>query len=232
MEAKLGDRFSLGSIPTGQERIVIPITGGTFKGPRVSGKWFERRVFPSCSIHCNKRWLPVTPPSCDYKTHYVINTIVLTICIGTILNLGADWRLTDAQGKFRPDARYNLQTDDGTYVYVQTEGLPPAADGAPSMLRGKFETDTNGTAAWMNDVAAVGVIRRKGTEAVLIDMWEVSALICHGSINAGLTRSRRRRLRNDGMECDASCKCQRECKILIKSKGSVYVYTFRRSQGC
>lgn len=38
MEAKLGDRFSLGSIPTGEERIVIPIVGGTFKGPRVSGK--------------------------------------------------------------------------------------------------------------------------------------------------------------------------------------------------
>lgn len=37
MEAKLGDRFSLGPIPTGQERIVIPIVGGTFKGPRMNG---------------------------------------------------------------------------------------------------------------------------------------------------------------------------------------------------
>ncbi|KAI4713585.1 hypothetical protein J4E89_001032 [Alternaria sp. Ai002NY15] len=128
MEALLGDRFSLGSIPTGQERIVIPIVGGTFKGPRISGK---------------------------------------------VLNLGADWRLTDAQGAFRPDARYNIQTDDGTFIYVQTIGLPPAADGAPTMLRGQFETDTNGTAAWLNDVAAVGVLRRNGTSSVIIDMWQI-----------------------------------------------------------
>ena len=40
MEAKLGDRFSLGAVPNGQERIVIPIVGGTFKGPRLSGKPF------------------------------------------------------------------------------------------------------------------------------------------------------------------------------------------------
>jgi hypothetical protein len=38
MEALLGDRFSLGPVPNGQERIVIPIIGGSFKGPRMSGK--------------------------------------------------------------------------------------------------------------------------------------------------------------------------------------------------
>lgn len=43
MEADLGERFSLGSIPTGQERIVIPIVGGTFKGPRISGEYFHYR---------------------------------------------------------------------------------------------------------------------------------------------------------------------------------------------
>lgn len=37
MEALLGERFSLGPIPTGNERIVIPIVGGTFKGPRLNG---------------------------------------------------------------------------------------------------------------------------------------------------------------------------------------------------
>jgi hypothetical protein len=42
------------------------------------------------------------------------------------------------------------------------------------MLRGQFETATNGTYAWLNDVAAVGVLTRNGTESVLIDMWEVS----------------------------------------------------------
>lgn len=37
MEADLGERFSLGPVPTGQQRMVIPIVGGFFKGPRVSG---------------------------------------------------------------------------------------------------------------------------------------------------------------------------------------------------
>jgi len=37
MEVQLGERFSLGPVPNGQERIVIPIVGGTFKGPRLSG---------------------------------------------------------------------------------------------------------------------------------------------------------------------------------------------------
>jgi hypothetical protein len=39
MDALLGDRFALGPIPTGQDRVVIPIVGGTFKGPRMNGSW-------------------------------------------------------------------------------------------------------------------------------------------------------------------------------------------------
>jgi len=102
-----------------------------------------------------------------------VSCIMTYTFIGKVLNLGADWRLTDAQGAIRPDARYNIQTDDGTFIYVMTEGLPPGADGR-TMLRGKFETSTNGTAAWLNNVAAVGVLTRNGTESVLIDMWQVS----------------------------------------------------------
>ncbi|KAF1971311.1 hypothetical protein BU23DRAFT_581685 [Bimuria novae-zelandiae CBS 107.79] len=116
MDALLGDRFSMGRVPTGQERIVIPIVGGTFKGPKMSGK---------------------------------------------VLDLGADWRLTDANDRRR------------TYIYVRTIGLPPGADGR-TMLRGEFETSTNGTYAWLNDVAAVGVMTRNGTSSVHIDMWQVS----------------------------------------------------------
>jgi hypothetical protein len=37
MACDLGERFSIGPVPNGQERIVIPIVGGTFKGPRISG---------------------------------------------------------------------------------------------------------------------------------------------------------------------------------------------------
>jgi hypothetical protein len=38
MSAKLGERLTLGPVPNGQQRIVIPIVGGSFKGPRMSGK--------------------------------------------------------------------------------------------------------------------------------------------------------------------------------------------------
>lgn len=48
MEALLGDRFSLGPVPNGEERIVIPIMGGTFKGPRISGKLFVGFIISDC----------------------------------------------------------------------------------------------------------------------------------------------------------------------------------------
>jgi hypothetical protein len=90
---------------------------------------------------------------------------------GRILNIGADWLLVDTRGIARPDTRYNLQTDDGAYIYVQTEG-PTLKDGR-ILLRGKFEADTNGTYAWMNDIVAVGVLTVNGTAQVLINMWQV-----------------------------------------------------------
>lgn len=80
--------------------------------------------------------------------------------------------MVDTRGVSRPDTRYNIQTDDGTYIYVQTEG-PQLKDGR-ILLRGKFETSTNGTYAWMNDVIAVGVLNVADEgKKVLIDMWEV-----------------------------------------------------------
>jgi hypothetical protein len=91
---------------------------------------------------------------------------------GKVLNLGADWLLVDARGNARPDTRYNIQTDDGTYIYVQTEG--PTLSDSRILLRGKFETSSNGTYAWMNDVVAVGVLTVNGGNQVLIDMWDVT----------------------------------------------------------
>lgn len=57
-------------------------------------------------------------------------------------------------------------------VYVTTEG--PTLPNGQTLLRGKFETSTNGSYAWLNDVVAVGVLNRAGTSKVLIDMWQVS----------------------------------------------------------
>ena len=166
MEALLGERFSLGPVPTGQERIVNPIVGGTFKGPKMKGEFVSQHP----GVHhryCSPGSLDVSPtydvipfphPYRSYQHH-----------VGTILPTGSDWRLTDAHGAIRPDARYNLRIDDGTNVYIQTEGFP-LPDGR-TMLRGKFETGSNGTYAWLNDVVGVGVLKRSGTTAVRIEMW-------------------------------------------------------------
>ena len=41
-----------------------------------------------------------------------------------------------------------------------------------TMLRGKFETNVEGKYGWMNDVMGAGVLRRNGTSAVRIEMWQ------------------------------------------------------------
>jgi hypothetical protein len=38
MACDLGESLAINSPPTGLQRLAIPIIGGTFKGPRVSGK--------------------------------------------------------------------------------------------------------------------------------------------------------------------------------------------------
>jgi hypothetical protein len=42
------------------------------------------------------------------------------------------------------------------------------------LLRIKYETASNGTYGWLNDVVAVGVLNVDGPNRVLIDAWEVS----------------------------------------------------------
>jgi hypothetical protein len=99
---------------------------------------------------------------------------MLTFHAGKILNLGADWGLVGTDGKFRADTRYNLQTDDGTHIYIRTEGQAPAVENGPTMLRAKFETALNGTYGWLNNAAGVGILSRNGQNGVIIDMWQVS----------------------------------------------------------
>lgn len=128
VNATLGDRWPIGDMGFGN-RVVIPITGGTFKGPKLSG---------------------------------------------TVTNLGADWGVTDTKGVFFPDTRYNLRTDDGADIYIQTSG-PTQPDGR-TLLRGKFETGDE-RYYWLNYVMAMGVLSRPTGENtgnyVIIDMWHM-----------------------------------------------------------
>lgn len=58
---------------------------------------------------------------------------------GKILDVGADWGVTDTQtGIFTADTRYNFQTDDGANIFLQTSG--PAQKTGGLHLRLLFET--------------------------------------------------------------------------------------------
>ncbi|KAH7350976.1 hypothetical protein BKA65DRAFT_549959 [Rhexocercosporidium sp. MPI-PUGE-AT-0058] len=122
--ATLGPTINYGDGPRGN-RVAIPIIGGTFTGPKLSG---------------------------------------------TIINLGADWGLTDNFGTFNPDTRYGLKTNDGANIYIQTSG-PAKADGIH--LRLLFETGHKNY-TWLNHIVAVGLLKA-GNGYVLIDAWEMQS---------------------------------------------------------
>ncbi|OCL15214.1 hypothetical protein AOQ84DRAFT_413339, partial [Glonium stellatum] len=96
---------------------------------------------------------------------------------GKILDIGADWGLTDVQtGAFSADTRYNLQTDDGANVFIRTSG--PAQPDGNLHLRLIFETGDR-KYYWSNDIIAIGILspvaaNAEGTGFTLrIDAWHV-----------------------------------------------------------
>lgn len=102
---------------------------------------------------------------------------------GKVLDLGADWGLSDPQtGLFAADTRYNLQTDDGANIYIQTAGSRHP-DGKLH-LRIVLETGDK-EYYWLNYVTAVGLLQRvreyeNGTYTLRIDAWNVSCFLARG----------------------------------------------------
>ncbi|OJJ01839.1 hypothetical protein ASPVEDRAFT_83362 [Aspergillus versicolor CBS 583.65] len=123
LNATVGEPIEVGNGPSG-ERVAIPVTGGTFKGPRLSGK---------------------------------------------VLNVGAEWGVTDPNGTFRADARYQLKTDDGANIYVQLNG--PSKGEGHAQSRITLETGSE-EYYWLNDIVAVGVTTL-GKGWVAVDAWEL-----------------------------------------------------------
>ncbi|GES59702.1 UPF0311-domain-containing protein [Aspergillus terreus] len=113
-------------------RKAIPIVGGNFTGPRLSGK---------------------------------------------ILDVGADWGLVDPKTNiFSADTRYNLRTDDGENIFVQTSG--PTAPQGGLHLRLVFETGSR-KYYWLNNIIAIGIltpISSSETGSLLrIDAWNMAS---------------------------------------------------------
>jgi len=80
--------IQVGNAPKGA-RTIFPILGGNFTGPRLSGVYNLWHTIPLV---------------------WVISWFIS----GSVLNLGADWGLTDSKGTFSADTRYHLQTKDGS----------------------------------------------------------------------------------------------------------------------
>lgn len=70
--------------------------------------------------------------------------------VGSILDVGADWGTVDPKTEiFSADTRYNLRTDDGADIFVQTSG--PKAPSGNLHLRLVFETGHENY-YWLNNV--------------------------------------------------------------------------------
>ncbi|KAH7056889.1 hypothetical protein B0J12DRAFT_652696 [Macrophomina phaseolina] len=97
---------------------------------------------------------------------------------GKILNLGADWGTTDVQtGIFSADTRYQLQTDDGANIFIQTSG--PSQPNGNLHLRLIFETGDK-KYYWLNNIIALGILsfaeaKADGSFTLRIDTWNMAS---------------------------------------------------------
>lgn len=95
---------------------------------------------------------------------------------GTVVPVGGDWALTDANnvnGSLTVNVRQTFKTDDGAYIQVFETGQSQP-DGK-AFVRLAFETGSE-KYYWVNSVVAVGIIHGAGTNEISIDAWEVSTL--------------------------------------------------------
>lgn len=150
--------YVIGAGPRGF-RVAIPITGGYFNGPRLSG---ECIYFYKKALRCPQTTL-----------HTELGTwCVLILRIGNVSDLGADWGTTDnSTGVFSADTRYNLVTNDGANIFIQTSG-PQQPDGHLH-LRQIFETG-HPNYTWLNNIVSVGILTADTNGGwVNIDAWQL-----------------------------------------------------------
>ncbi|KAK4160168.1 hypothetical protein QBC43DRAFT_347438 [Cladorrhinum sp. PSN259] len=120
-----GTVISIGQTPRGN-RIVAPIAGGSFAGPKLKG---------------------------------------------TVVPVGGDWALFDANGTLTADVRQTLRTDDGAYIQVFETGTTQT-DGS-AYVRLTFETGS-GKYYWLNYAIGIGIIRLVGDNQLRIDAWHMT----------------------------------------------------------
>jgi hypothetical protein len=106
---------------------------------------------------------------------------------GHVLSGGADWQIIRSDGIVEVEARYTLQTHDGSLIYVSNRGLRHGPkDVMERLASGKvvdpseyyfrttpiFETGSPGY-GWLNGVVAIAAGERR-TNDVIITVYEVT----------------------------------------------------------
>jgi hypothetical protein len=79
---------------------------------------------------------------------------------GRVLPGGGDWQLQRPDGVLEIEARYTLQADDGTLVYVHNSGVVIRSATPYARTTPRFEAPATGPHAWLNQsifVASIGI---------------------------------------------------------------------------
>ncbi|KAK3360468.1 hypothetical protein B0T25DRAFT_496373 [Lasiosphaeria hispida] len=119
-----GEAAPVGLGPRGY-RVVVPIVGGSFSGPKLKG---------------------------------------------TVLPIGGDWALIDANRTVTADVRQTFKTDVSAYIQV-TETGSTQPDGT-AFVRLAYETGSE-KCYRLNTIVAIGILKLTGN-TLTIDTWQVS----------------------------------------------------------
>ena len=99
---------------------------------------------------------------------------------GTIINGGADYQLTNAQGRTELEAIYCIKTDDGVYIHVRNRGIIASgkdADGKPTFYfraAPQFEAPADSKYGWLNDALFVCAPEfSQQFQGIVLNVWKV-----------------------------------------------------------
>ena len=99
---------------------------------------------------------------------------------GTILNGGADYQLSNAEGRTELEAIYSIQTDDGVYIHVRNRGIiynEKDDQGKPSFYfkaAPQFEAPSDSRYGWLNNALFVCAPEwSQDFQGIVLNVWKV-----------------------------------------------------------
>lgn len=170
----------IGTTPLGDRRFE-PITGGSFSGPRLQGKFpfFDNRPGRGAQQgNCSGRGavkggIPESGLTrwsllcCFFLAFFFLQWDFPPPITGNVAPGGADWGIVGGNGVFSPDVAYALQTRDGLGdILVRQRGRSPNVFSV-------FETGSD-EYDWLNLAVAYGVVTSVTGTGVSLEFWQVS----------------------------------------------------------